>query len=185
MTPQAKWRFAVSDAEENTDDTPPKKGRLGLIIVVLLALLAGGGAFGAVWLGALDSIIGTGTEVADADTDETSSDETSQNIIDDTRLSAAFYPLEPIAVSIDAGGVDRQLRVRIVLDVPASELDAVTQIGPRLQNGMLSYLRAVNHETLENPAALFHLRAQMLRRAKLIAGEDAITNLLVTDFVLN
>jgi hypothetical protein len=48
----------------------------------------------------------------------------------------------------------------------------------------MSYLRAVDVEQLADVSFLPQLRAQLLRRAKLVLGEDNVTGILVTDFLI-
>jgi flagellar FliL protein len=47
-----------------------------------------------------------------------------------------------------------------------------------------TYLRAVEEKELTNPERFQNLQAQMLRRARLVAGENAVKNLLVQEFIL-
>ena len=162
----------------------PRKAARALSPWLLAGLLAAGGAFGAVWMGALDSLIGgAAPDVAVEAEGDPPAD--APETVPAYGAAGAFHEMDPIAVSIGHGGESRQLRIRVVLDVPADQLDGVASIGPRLQDGILGFLRAVEPATLENPAALIDLRAHMLRRARLIAGDEAVSNLLVTDFVLN
>ena len=62
---------------------------------------------------------------------------------------------------------------------------AVADIMPRIVDVLNGYLRAVATEDLERPTALVRLRAQMLRRIRLIADKREIRDLLVAEFVLN
>ena len=48
-----------------------------------------------------------------------------------------------------------------------------------------TYLRAVAPADLEDPGALIRLRAQILRRFQLVAGEARVRDFLITEFVLN
>ena len=56
---------------------------------------------------------------------------------------------------------------------------------PRILDVMNSYLRAIDTGSLEDPAAMVRLRAQMLRRIQIVTGEGRVRDLLVTEFVLN
>ena len=47
------------------------------------------------------------------------------------------------------------------------------------------YLRAVDVEDIEDPSSLVRLRAQMLRRIQIVVGQDAVSDLLIIEFVLN
>ena len=167
----------MSDSTADVTDEGPKGRAKGLLLVILLALVAGGGGFAAVWLGALGGLLGSpdASPIAPADPARATF----------TGADVAFQPLDPIAVSVGSGGQGRQLRMGLVLEVTPAGAGQVAQLMPRLQDAILGYLRAVEPATLAEPTALLILRAQMLRRARMILGEDAVTNLLVTDFVLN
>lgn len=56
---------------------------------------------------------------------------------------------------------------------------------PRIADVLNTYLRAVEVRDLEAPAATVWLRAQMLRRIQVVAGEGRVRDLLITEFVLN
>ena len=49
----------------------------------------------------------------------------------------------------------------------------------------ISYLRAIDTASIEDPHAMARLRAQMLRRIQIVVGEGRVRDLLITEFVLN
>lgn len=204
----------MSDETKDAEEAPEgrKRGPLGLILVLVLALAAGGGAFFAAWSGMLpfgkhaEAMDGATEGQGDPDATETAGDRGDDHASGDgnggghddghggraARASGApsFVTLPPIAVSVGAGGSDRQLRVQPVLEVEADAVAAVTALEPRLQDMLLGYLRALDPSVLEDPIALLRMRAQMLRRARMVTadaglGDHAVADLLVTDFVLN
>ncbi|UWQ21822.1 flagellar basal body-associated protein FliL [Jannaschia sp. W003] len=178
----------MTDTAPDTDpgaEDAPKKGKKGLVVVLLLALVAGGGAFGAVWTGMLDGLLGGAPAEAEHADAGGPGEDAEAPAPPPAGAPYAFHEIDPIAVSIGTGGEGRQLRIRIVLELGEEGEDAVAGLEPRLQDAMLGYLRALDPAVLDDPATLLALRAQMLRRARLIAGEEAVANLLVTDFVLN
>ena len=167
----------MSDSTADVTDEGPKGRAKGLLLVVVLVLIAGGGGFAAVWLGALGGLLGSPEASAIAPADPARATSIGADVV--------FQPLDPIAVSVGSGGESRQLRMGLVLEVTPAGAAQVAQLMPRLQDAILGYLRAVEPATLAEPTALLILRAQMLRRARMILGGDAVANLLVTDFVLN
>ena len=50
---------------------------------------------------------------------------------------------------------------------------------------MNGYLRAVEVRDIESAAALTRLRAQLLRRVQIVAGQERVNDLLIMEFVLN
>ena len=56
---------------------------------------------------------------------------------------------------------------------------------PRVTDVLNGYLRAISLSELQEPTALIKLRAQMLRRVRLVAPPDSVRDLLFQEFVLN
>lgn len=97
----------------------------------------------------------------------------------------AFVPLEPITVSLPRGSAYNHLLFRAELDVNKAHESEVRTVLPRIVDVLNSYLRAVEVSDIQETASLTRLRAQMLRRAQIVAGPDRINDLLVMEFVLN
>ncbi|MBP7243370.1 flagellar basal body-associated FliL family protein [Amaricoccus sp.] len=158
---------AVVDAPEGR-----RKGKGGLAIGLVAALALGGGGFYAVWSGMVDPAAllaggGHGAEKAGGDG------------------SVAFVAMEPIMISLPPGASARHLRFAGQLEVEPAQAAEVASVMPRVVDALNTYLRAVDVRDLENPAALQRLRAQMLRRVQVVAGEGKVRDLLVAEFVLN
>jgi flagellar FliL protein len=93
--------------------------------------------------------------------------------------------LDPILLSLPPGSSSKLLRFSGHLEVVPEQREAVTGLMPRIHDVLNTYLRAVDVEDLEEPAALLRLRAQMLRRVQVVVGDGPVRDLLVTEFVLN
>ncbi|WP_308915858.1 flagellar basal body-associated FliL family protein [Jannaschia sp. LMIT008] len=181
--------------DDDADGAPKKKGKPVLLIGAVVAALGGGGAFYAGYAGLLAGLIGGGGEhaaVEDAtDVEHVRADDAAHGeaAVDAAHAAptgtAAFLTLPPLSVSIGTGGRDRTLRMQAVLEVDEGRTGDVQTLGPRIQDTLLTYLRAVGTDVIEDPNALLQVRSQMLRRARMIAGDAAVRDLLVTDFVLN
>ncbi len=164
------------DSAVDTDEGgPKKKSKMPLLLGLVLAVVLGGGGFYATYSGMLGGS-GSGESHAAAD----SHDESGR-----VGGDVAFVPIEPILVSLPHESMPRHLRFRAEIETTPEHQAAVAEIMPRILDVLNSYLRAVATEDLERPTALIRLRAQMLRRIQLIAGDREIRDLLVTEFVLN
>jgi flagellar FliL protein len=97
----------------------------------------------------------------------------------------AFVPIDPVIVSLGTGGTGQHLRFRAQLEVNAPHAAEVTMLLPRILDVLNGYLRAVEPEGLQDPAALLRIRAQLLRRIQMVTGEGRVRDLLVSEFVLN
>lgn len=161
-------------AKPDADASEPKKrSKLPLLIGVCLALLLGGGGFWATWSGLLPP--GSHAEAAPDPALATA----------EANRQVAFVPIDPMVISLAPGAISRHLSFTAQLEVPAGKEAAVRQVMPRILDVLNGYLRAVETTDLEDPAALVRLRAQMLRRVQMVAGEGLVRDLLVTEFVLS
>lgn len=161
-------------AAEAKGGKPKKNGLLPLLTGLFLAVLLGGGGFYVAYSGMLG---GKSTSEAEMAAKAVEHAPISENV--------AFVPIEPILVSLPNDTPPRHLRFRAEIEtIPAHEQE-VLRIMPRILDVMNSYLRAVSTEDLERPTALIRLRAQLLRRIQIVAGDHEIRDLLVTEFVLN
>ncbi len=97
----------------------------------------------------------------------------------------SFVSLPQLVVSLGAGSQSDHLIFRADLEVPRTMVQEVESILPRVVDVLNSYLRALEPRDIEGPSSLVKLRAQMLRRIQLVAGQDRVRDLLVMEFVLN
>ncbi|MEX5727923.1 flagellar FliL protein [Rhodovulum iodosum] len=157
-----------------TADTAPRSPRRGLLLGLVLAATLGAAAFAATYLGLVTLPLaavghgGTASAAGDGKAD-----------------LPAFVPVDPLIVSLGPAASARHLRFEAELQVDPAHAGEVRHLLPRILDLFNSYLRAVELAELENPAALIRLRAQMLRRVQLIAGDGRVQDLLITEFVLN
>lgn len=160
--------MAITAAPE--DGAPPKKSRGPLLISLLALALAGGAGFYTVYAGLLP--IGGGKQHAAADSAH-------------VPAPIAFVPVAPIVISLGSSNGGKLLRLGAQLEVSKIHEAEVTHMMPRVLDVMNSYLRAVEVRDLENSAALVKIRAHLLYRVQLVTGEDRVSDLLITEFVLN
>jgi flagellar FliL protein len=149
-------------------------GKRGLLIGLVAALVLGAGGFYAAYSG----LVGGPTEDGEVPA-------AAHPAPDTTLPDIAFIPLDPLVVSLGRGATNRHLRFSAQLEVPAAFEAEVRLLTPRVLDVLNGFLRAVDSRDIETPASLGRLRAQMLRRAKVVVGEDRVRDLLITEFVLN
>ncbi|SFJ42186.1 flagellar basal body-associated FliL family protein [Jannaschia pohangensis] len=159
---------------DEVEETGKKKGKLGLVITLVLSLLLAGGGFFATFSGMLDPILGTSE--TEAESHPTAEPE--------TVAAPTFLELDPLVVTVGSSGSIRQLRFRAFLQLHNGPDETVAALRPRILDIFATYLRAVPVDRLEDPTALLHLRAQLLRRIQLLVGPDSVRDLLIVDFVI-
>ncbi len=90
--------------------------------------------------------------------------------------------LSQITVSI---GQNKQvLRIGITLEAPPESIAYISPDDPRLRDAFMGYLRAIDVQQLQDAAFMVQLRAQLLRRAKLVLGPENVYGVLITDFLV-
>lgn len=173
----------MSDATVDTEEVAEKKpSKLPMIIGVVLALAGGGGGFFAVQSG----LLGGGGDAAHAEAPAEEAHAADGEQVDTPALpQVSFIEVPQVVVSLGPGAQSQHLRFRASLEVPKEYALEVEGILPRVQDVMNSYLRAIEPRDIEAPGALVKLRGQLLRRVRLVAGEDRVRDLLVLEFVLN
>lgn len=166
----------AATAEQETDETPKKKGMIvPLMIGLVLAAAAGGGGYVAATSGMLSGLVGGG---GDSYGEEDGEEEI-------RFVPVAFVPLETLTISLGEETSGRHLIFSAQLEVDPDYLREVETLTPRVLDVLNSYLRIVNIRELSEPTSLARLRSQMLRRIQVVTGEGRVRDLLITQFVVN
>lgn len=152
-------------------ETPKPSIAKPLILGIVLMFLLGVGAFYAMRSGLIPGGNGHGPQAGKA--------------LDPALPDIAFIPIEPLVISIGGAGPERHLRFAGQLEVEKAQLAEVQMVMPRVVDVLNTYLRAVDGRTFEEIDSLVRIRAQMLRRIKLVAGEGRVRDLLVSEYVIN
>ncbi|MEC3861566.1 flagellar basal body-associated FliL family protein [Mesobacterium sp. TK19101] len=161
---------------EDSAKAPRKRGKLPLVIGVVLALAGGGGAFFAVWSGMV-----LGGDHPNVEVEPHAKGE----VADDRAADMAFVPVSPLIVALGDRAGSRHLRFAANLEVPSRYVQEVTHLMPRIVDALNSFLQAVEERDVADRDSLLRLRVQMLHRVRLVVGDDRVSDLLVSEFVLN
>ncbi|MCW3782043.1 flagellar basal body-associated FliL family protein [Defluviimonas sp. CAU 1641] len=159
----------MSGSDTTPDDAPKKVSKLPILFGFVLMLALGGGGFFAVYSGL---ILGHGAAVKKG----------SPHV--EALPDIAFVPIAPMVVSLGSES-GRYLHFTAQIEVAKVHESDVVLLLPRVLDVLNGYLRAVEVSELEDPTALVRLRAQMLRRVQMVAGDGRVRDLLVTEFVIN
>lgn len=160
----------MSEAETRPEDIQ-KKSKLPLILGLVLMLALGGGGFFAVYSGV---VLGHGSDT-----------HAEEAIHVEALPDIAFVPISPMVISLGTEPSGRYLHFTAQLEVAKAYEPDMVLLLPRVLDVLNGYLRAVEVRELEDPTALVRLRAQMLRRVQMVAGEGRVRDVLVTEFVIN
>ncbi len=165
----------MAEAQAAEEDAVPRKSaKLPFLVGLVLMAAAGGGGFLAARAGLIPLPGGHGADTHDA-----------AGTAADPLPDIAFVALEPMIVSLAGRDSGRHLRFTAQLEVNEQYQSEVQHLVPRVLDVLNSYLRAVDAKDLEDPSGLVRLRAQMVRRVRLVTGEGRVRDVLLTEFVIN
>jgi flagellar protein FliL len=150
-----------------------KRSKMPFLLGLFLSLALGAGGFFAVRMGYILASHSEPTHETDPVADSKSLPE------------VEFVPMDPLVITLGPGSRYQHLGFTAQIEVTAGHSKAVMQVLPRVIDTLNTYLRAVKVSDFEDPAILNKLRSQMLRRVKMVVGEEYVSNLLIMEFILN
>lgn len=162
----------MSDATATEPEAPKKKSGKPLILGLTLMVALGGAGFYGTWAGLIPGL-GHGQETP------------AETTAADPLPEVAYVPIEPIVISLGGEATGRHLRFTAQMEVVKGAETEVAHLLPRVVDMANDYLRAVTPSDFDDQDILIRLRAQLLRRIKLVTGEGRVRDLLVTEFILN
>lgn len=154
---------------KTNNDSSPKKSKLGIIFAILGILIACGGGVAVGYLGLIPT--------------DLFNKENKQEKLPDIK-NTVFIKLPPIIIPLGENAKAKHLKAVFSVETDKNYSERIDKLQPRLMDMLNTYLRAVEEKELTNPERFQNLQAQMLRRARLVAGESAIKNILVQEFIL-
>ena len=96
-----------------------------------------------------------------------------------------YVNLEPLIVTLGPNANAEYLKITVSLETTKDHEKIAAHLQPRFRDVLNMYLRAVDEKDLVEPFAMTRLRAQMLRRMQTVASPEIVSDILITDFVLN
>ncbi len=198
----------ASEGTEEDGDEKKKKG-VGIILIAFVALIVAGGAAAAVFFLAPGAQPDAETfeENASHDSDRKRHSEAKPSGHKPEKASkhgkkqksesseiqggkiehhgaAAFLVLDPMVISIRPMGARRHLKLSLIIETPSEQAQALLSRTYHIKDVLNTYLRSIDSDEFEDPAAMSRLRAQIRRRIGAVAPGIAIDQILITEFVL-
>lgn len=174
MAKKEKKKKGAAQPAKDGDPPAPKKGG-GLIGQISLMVVLGAGSFGTVWF--LPSRVETVPASASEAADHVPAAEPL-----DLKIDPEFVALNPFTISLDGG--NSLLKIGITLEVSEEAAYDIDPNDPQLRDAFTGYLRALKPDQIRDAAYMAQMRAQLVRRARLILGTDAVFGILITDFLV-
>ncbi len=157
---------ATNDDAATASDSK-KRSIIPLILGLIGAMVLGGGGFFAVYSGLLFGQSTSSPQPASLDMD------------------FAYVPVENLTITLAGTSPPRHLRFSGQIEVASRSHNEMMRLQPRFLDVINTYFRAIDPQDLTEPAALIRLRAQILRRLRIVAGEGHVRDFLITEFILN
>jgi flagellar FliL protein len=185
--PEEGQGSGMSETTDDTDGKPARKGKSKLLLVAAaLALLAGGGGFYVVYSGllVLPFIDGGGSKnlaAAGGHGGEGAGNSGEASVFE----PGAYVYLDPLIISLSDQSRSEHLKVTLAVEVGPGREAEIEAVQPRVIDILNGFLRAVDEREFELPRSMERLRAQMLRRVRLVTPEGAVRDLLIQEFLLN
>jgi len=145
---------------------PRKKA---FLMVGLAAALGLAGGAGTVFSGVLNPLLTDGPPAL----------ATSQAMAD-----IAMLPIPPIIVPVRVAERPAKIRLTVHIETTARGAEQTKKLLPRIADVINGYLRAVDPEILAEPRSFEKTRAALLRRARLVAGEDLVRDVLIQELLI-
>lgn len=164
------------EGEDGEEEAPKKPSALKTLLFNAAGALALGGVAAGV---AFIAPIGGSSSDTVASASDTKKKQTK------SYEDLVFVNLEPLVVTLGPNATSKYLKISISIETTQDHVKTIERLSPRFRDVLNTYLRAVDENDLIEPFAMTRLRAQMLRRIQVAASPDAVSDVLITDFVLN
>jgi len=162
--------------EVDAEQMPARRKTAGLAWLAITMLLTGGSGFAIGTSGLVPLPFGAGI-------DDNASPNADRTMAVSTPLPL-FHPLPEIVIPIGNTGASRYLRAKLHLEIEPSAVELLRRTEPRIVDTLNIFLRAVDERDLSSIRAMENLRAEMLRRVRLVTGADAVHAVLIGEFLL-
>lgn len=152
----------------DTADAPAekKKGIKGLMVPVLAVLALGGGGFASTFMGFWQpsQLLSPAREKAQ-----------------DAAPVSAFVNIPTIEITMP-GGRGRSVVLAAAIETDMSQQDQILHLMPRVTDAFTTFLSGVDAAAYDKRGVLDIIRAELLSRSRRALGDEAVKDLLITEF---
>ncbi|WP_353683472.1 flagellar basal body-associated protein FliL [Thermodesulfovibrio sp. 3907-1M] len=163
MPKETKLQNDEAESKEQPEK-PKKKSKLPLIIIAALVLIAGAAA-------AYFFILGKGDQHTKSATSKES--------------QGVNFALEPFVVNLMDQGGTKYLKVTVQLELSQAKLaEEAKSKTPQIRDAIITLLTNKTSDELITPEGKLLLKDEIKQRVNQILGENTVTNVYLTDFVM-
>lgn len=154
----------MTEAAVGPVDEPKPNGKKRVLLMAVAALLLGGGGFASTYLGFWSpaALLAPGPEKA-------------------AESSAVFVDVPAIALHMP-GSPPRELILSASIETDQAHQAEVKHLMPRVMDAFTSFLSEVDRAAYDKRGVLEIIRAELVTRTRYVLGEEAVRDLLITEF---
>lgn len=172
----AKKKKEKKTKDPAAGDGAPAKSGPGVVSQLIIAVALGAASFGTVYMLPSQK---AGTPVEHGD--QAHAKDPMEGVFP-SQDEISFIKLDDLTLTLS--NLERILKIGITLETVDDGMTYIDPSDPVLRDAFTGYLRALRMEQIEDAAFMAQLRNQLLRRAKLVFGNDVVHGILITDFLV-
>ena len=188
----AKKAQAEDEVVEGEEGEAPAKKKPPMMIIIIAAVAAvvliGGGVTTFLLLGHKPADAhATAAKKPDKKKDDKKKDDKSGAQVVDGPDGVVFYTPPDIVVNMQtADGRPTFLKLKLTLELPDKDTaDVLDANMPRLQDMFQTFLRELRPEDLTGSQGTYQLRAELLRRVRLVVAPAQVNTVLIEEMLIN
>ncbi len=166
--------MAPAEKESDAEVEPKKKGSKIILLAVILLIVAVVGGFAA-WKFVLQKP--GGIEIDAAIESEAQEDVGAE-------AESIMLPLDPFIVNLFDGKGVRYLKVKIEIQIKATDEEYIIKMTPKTRNSLIILLSSKKYAEIGSIEGKVRLRQEILYRLHRILGEGKVKDVFFTDFVV-
>lgn len=157
---------------EGSKEPPKKRSPLRFLVPIIALLLPAGGGFYASYSGMVALPIGGQHE------------EKEKTGRSHPLAPVTFVPIDEMIITLGPDSRAQHLILQAEIETVPEAAPMIEKLRPRIADLFNTYLRAVEERDLQDPSGMTKLRAQLLRRIRVVVGSTEVRDLLFTKFVM-
>lgn len=107
-----------------------------------------------------------------------------QTVTSNPMAPVTFVPIDEMIITLGPDARSSHLILSAEIETVPEAAAMIEKLRPRILDLFNTYLRAVEERDLEEPSGMTKLRAQLLRRIRIVVGSTEVRDLLFTKFVM-
>lgn len=103
---------------------------------------------------------------------------------EEEQLRPVYVDVRPVTVTLRREAGATLARAQISLKVPQRDAQRISQLEPEIIDRLFDFFNTVDESDLEGSAGMYRVRAEIMRRIKLLDGGENVQDVLFTEFLV-